>query len=199
MEDSYIFKNIRQLKTPIGYFAIYDREAIPFSVTRNLFNLSSQVYNERGNIIGEIHTETNYTIELAAKDLEIGQEYHINFSAGTWKYCNSGQNTTCLCTIIDNWAVGIGAYDPTDSEKQQQQWAYSRQHGFLEYGNLTEPPAYDESQFSAYTVCETEDSSGFRFRLIDRTMEQITFEVAWVKIDKYPTIEYESALGFWLT
>ena len=62
-----------------------------------------------------------------------------------------------------------------------------------------EPPAYDESQFSAYTVCETEDSSGFRLRLIDRTMEQITFKVAWVKMDKYPALEYENALGFWLT
>ena len=60
MENSYIYKNIRQLKTPVGYFAIYGREAISFSVTRSLFDLPSQIYSESGDIIRDPHRNELY-------------------------------------------------------------------------------------------------------------------------------------------
>lgn len=199
MKNEYIYKHIQELTTPVGFFAVYDGDKkIPFSVVRNGMDLPYEVYENDGAVVGTIHTETNYQMVIETKDLQIGKEYIIRFSCGKWEYCDSDEHTTCYCTVIDNWVVGIGAYDPNDYEKDEQRWAYSKKRGYLERGFCQSPPTYDESNFEKYTVEELDNLQGYKFKLFDYRSEYVWFEVAWLQAKDYPIVEYEGALGLWL-
>ena len=199
MKYEYIYENIQQLMTPEGYFEVCDGERIiPFSVMKNMMNDPAEVYECDENVIGTIHTDTNYHILIDTKLLEIGKEYMIQFSAGAWEYCDSDEHTSCYCTVIDNWVIGIGAYDPNDELKYEQMWEYSKQQGFLERGFCIAPSTYNESDFEKYTVDTLPDLKGYQFKLFDYQSQYIWFEVAWVKVKDYPVIEYKEALGLWL-
>lgn len=199
MSEEYIYQDITELKTPVGSFRVFSNEDnIPFSVEKNGFDLPSGIYDENNNVIGTIHTETNYSIVIPASRLELGKEYTISFDKGNWEYCDSDEHTICFNTVIDEWAVGIGAYDPNDQEKDRQAWEYSEQMGFLKQNFIQEPPEYDETDFIRYTTEALDECNGFKFKLFDYTADKIYFDVAWIKIEEYPTIEYEGALGFWL-
>ena len=50
-----------------------------------------------------------------------------------------------------------------------------------------------------YDVGQSDDSLGFSFVLLDRTIDKITFLVAWIENFPDATIDYEDALDFWLT
>ena len=199
MEKEYIYKHIRELSTPAGIVAVYDGDKkMPFSVVRNCMDIPYEIYGDGGEKIGTIHTETNYQIIIESKKLQIGKEYIIKFSRGKWEYCDSDEHTTCYCTTIGDWVIGIGAYDPCDYWKDEQVWKYSKQQGFLERGFCQEPPIYDERVFEKYTVEELDDLSGYKFKLFDYKSDSIRFEVAWLQVKDYPIIEYESSLGLWL-
>ena len=199
MEKEYIYKHIRELNTPAGVVAVYDGDKkMPFSVVRNCMDIPYKIYGDGGEMIGTIHTETNYQIIIKSKELQIGKEYIIKFSCGKWEYCDSDEHTTCYCTTVDDWVIGIGAYDPCDYWKDEQMWKYSKQQGFLERGFCQAPPIYDESHFEKYTVEELDDLSGYKFKLFDYKSDSIRFEVAWLQVKDYPIIECESALGLWL-
>ena len=97
MEKEWIYRNIDKLKTPVGWFSVYSGDKkIPFSVVRNGFDVPSEVVDDDGNVLGTIHTDTNYAIVLETRDLELGKEYVVRFSAGKWAYCNSDDRTTCF-------------------------------------------------------------------------------------------------------
>ena len=202
MAEELIFENIIKLQTPVGYFSVISGdEMITFSVKRNGIDWPSGVTDDEGNMIGEIHTDTNYCIVIDADKLQTGKTYIVKFVASTgckWEFCDSDEHTTCYDSIIDSWAVGIGALDPNDQEKEDQAWKYSKTKGFLQKNFIQEQPSYDESNFVQYTVEVLDTYDGYRFKLFDHSLNRIIFEVAWVKIDKFPSIEYEGALGLWL-
>lgn len=60
------------------------------------------------------------------------------------------------------------------------------------------PPNYDESKFREYSVEVLDELNGFEFVPYDKNRDIVRFEVAWIKVEEYPTIEYEGAIGFWL-
>ena len=199
MSEIYKYQEITELTTPVGTFRVFsDEEKIPFSVNKNYFDIPYSVYDKNNNVIGTIHTETNFTIEISTSQLRIGKEYTISFDNGKWEYCESDEHTTCFNTVIDNWAVGIGAYDPNDQEKDNQAWNYSEKMGFLKQKYVMEPPEYNETNFTRHSVYSLDDCNGYKFKLYDYSQDKVTFEVAWVKIEEFPAIEYEGALGFWL-
>ena len=198
MEKEYIYKNICELTTPVGFFAVYDGDKrIPFSVARNIIDAHYEVY-DKNSVVGTIHTETNYQIVIESKGLQIGKEYIVKFSSGNWAYCDSDEHTTCFSAVIGDWIIGIGAFDPNDYWKDEQMWEYSKTQGFWERGFCQAPPTYDESRFEKYTVEELDDLRGYKFRLFDFNSEYVWFEVAWLQVKDYPSIEYEGALGLWL-
>lgn len=199
MEETAIYSDIRELETPVGAFTVTsDSEKIAFSVYHNgMGDIPYGVTDDDGRVLGEIRTDTNYRIEIDANSLQIGKEYRIQFSAGTWEYCDSDERTTCYDAVIDDWAVGIGAYDPNAEEKEDQAWAYSKKMGFQGY--CQEPLQYDESRFRQYDVEALDSLNGYRFKLFDADAKSVRFEVAWIKTGEYETIEYEGALGLWLT
>ncbi len=57
---------------------------------------------------------------------------------------------------------------------------------------------YDETYFVLHTLETLETNDGYRFKLYDSSIDKIYFEVAWIKIGEYPSIDYEGALGLWL-
>ena len=81
-----------------------------------------------------------------------------------------------MTTTIGSWSVGIGSFDMND-------FAY------------LDP----NKQHMGYDVWQAENNLGFSFVLLDRTVERITFLVAWIEHSENKEIDYEDALGFWLT
>ena len=192
----FIYKDIESLATPVGTFLVTDGEKrLRFSVAKN--GLSSPYsYDLPDN--GEIQTETNYDIVIDTNTLETGKIYRIIFTSGKWNYCDSDEHTVCFSSIIDDWIVGIGAFDPNDFEKTKQQFEYSERIGTLKQHIRTEPEHYDESKFSEFTVEALNNCNGFEFKLIDRMIPYVWFKVAWIQITKYASEDYQSALGLWL-
>lgn len=200
MEENIIYKDIDKLCTPVGEFVVASEngEHIRFSVRKNYYDIPYEVGNDPEHVIGTIQTDTNYCMEIPADKLQVGIKYKVFFSTGRWEFNDSDEHTNCYSTVIADWVVGIGAYDPNDEEKEDQMWAYSKEMGYLEQRFVQAPPNYDESKFREYSVEVLDELNGFEFILYDKSRDKVRFEVAWIKIEEYPTIEYEGAIGFWL-
>ena len=121
-----------------------------------------------------ISTETNYALDIDTKCLEIGKQYNVVFSEGGLNYCGSDEHTESITNTINNWSVGIGSYDMNEDEDNPK-------------------------NHTGYDVWRSEDNFGFSFVLLDRTIDKITFLVAWIENEEVPNVDYESVLDFWLT
>ena len=197
MKKSGKYNDINSFITPVGEFVVQSEtgEFIDFSVKRYA--------DEREVDIGEdmytIHTDNHYILKINIDNLQIGTKYKIYFSEGKWEYCDGDEHTVCYSTVIDDWVVGIGAFDPTDEEKIDQAWAYSKENGWLDKHMMLYPPHFDESKFKAYSVSGLEELNGFEFVVYDKSRDTVVFGVAWVKKEDYPLAAYNYALGLWLS
>ena len=77
--------------------------------------------------------------------------------------------------MIDKWSVGIGSFDMNDD--------YFRQ----------------DEPHKGYDVWQSDNNLGFSFVLLDRSIEKITFLIAWIENFADKDIDYEDVLTFWLT
>ena len=194
--EKYIYKDITELKTPVGYFFVTDGNVnIPFSIKKNTFNVPYQVYDDSNQVIDEINIETNYDLVIDVNKIKLGC-YYIGFSNGTFSFGGSDEHTESIVTTIENWSVGIGAYNPNDDEEIEQAISYTgKDKSYIQY-----PPVFDETRFVRYTVSSASESSeGFEFKVLDYSYPEIVFKVAWIKNDNYDKDTYEDALDFWLT
>ena len=168
-----------KLSTPVGSFIVVSDsgEPIMFSVVQD---------------------ERSYGVVIDSRKLEIGKIYKIFFTFGNWKFCDLNEHTTCYNTVINDWVVGIGAYDPNDEEKLEQAIEYSKQKGYLEQKFIVYPSKYDEVKFSKYTVDVLEECNGYSFRVFDYSFDNIRFEVAWIQVGELDVDECEEMLGVWL-
>ena len=123
----------------------------------------------------DITTETNYALDIDTNLLEINKQYNIVFSEGGLHFRGSDEHTESLTNTIENWSIGIGSYDMNDN-----------------YFRTNEP-------HKGYDVWRSEDNLGFSFVLLDRSIDKITFLVAWIEHSADKDIDYEDALDFWLT
>ena len=123
----------------------------------------------------DIITETNYALDIETKHLIVGERYDIVFSAGGLHYCGSDEHTESITNTIAQWSVGIGSYDMND-----------------DIGMPSKP-------HKGYDVWKSENQFGFSFVLLDRTIDKITFLVAWIENKEIANIDYEHVLDFWLT
>ena len=122
-----------------------------------------------------ITTETNYALDIDTENLTVGKQYDVMFSKGGLHFCGSDEHTESLTTTIDHWSVGIGSYNMNDDDFHQN------------------------VPHKGYDVWRSEDNRGFSFVLLDRTVEKITFLVAWIESKEIPNVDYENVLDFWLT
>lgn len=199
-ERTVICENTTELTTPVGVFSVWDgQEKVTFSVYNYDGEEPWQVY-ENGNeiVTGLIQPEVKCYIVIDTNKLEKGKVYRVSFSSGKWEYCDGDEHSNSFWSVIGEWAIGIGAYDPNDEEKTDQIFEYSRKNGYLEKGDYRDPPFYDESRFTKYTVWPLEELNGYNLKIFDNTAKIVKFPIAWVRIREYPVYEYGEALGYWL-
>ena len=135
-----ICQNITELETPVGYFFVSDGNVnVPFSIRKNSFNVPYQIYADNQQVIDELNTETNYDLVIDVNNLKTELYYTIGFSRGTFSYGGADEHTESIVTTIDNWSLGIGAYNPNDEEEIEQSTIW----------HITE---FDETKFVRYTV-----------------------------------------------
>ena len=173
--EQYIYENILSLSCPVGeFFVCFGKEKIPFSVRQNDYNFAYPVYDEtRKSILYEFKLDTDYALDIKTSMLTIGQQYDVVFSEGGLHYYGADEHTEALTNTIGNWSVGIGDFDRNDD-------------------------VADPRNYTGYEVWHAEDNCGFSFILLDRTVETITFRVAWIE-NKASNINYEDAISFFLT
>ncbi|MBQ8302129.1 MAG: hypothetical protein IJX97_01090 [Clostridia bacterium] len=123
----------------------------------------------------DVTTETNYALDIDTNLLEIKKQYDIVFSEGGLHFRGADEHTESITNTIGKWSVGIGSFDINDN-----------------YIHINEP-------HKGYDVWQSEDNLGFSFVLLDRSVEKITFLVAWIENSADKDIDYEDALDFWLT
>ena len=179
--EKYVYEDITELKTPVGYFFVTDGKVnIPFSIRKSTFNVPYQIYDNNNQVIDEINIETNYDLVIDVNKIKLGCYYYISFSKGTFSFGGSDEHTESIVTTIENWSIGIGAYNPNDDEEIEQAILYTgKDKGYIQY-----PPVFDETRFVRYTVSSASESSGgFEFKLLDYSYPEIVFNVAWIKND----------------
>lgn len=197
--SDYLFHNITELKSPIGTFSVmYKEQKVPFSVAKNSFDIPYDVYEDE-KIVKTFTTETNYSLEIDVCNLKIGEVYKLSFSAGILEFCDSDERTVALATTEDGWTVGVGMYNPNDDGELEQAIEYSKEKGYYAQKVIIEPPQYDESRLKGYSIWQSDDKSGFTFKLLDDTVKTIYFSVAWIKCEVDSEDDCEGAIGFWLT
>ncbi len=123
----------------------------------------------------DVTTKTNYALDIDTGFLEINKQYNVVFSEGELHFRGSDEHTESLTNTIGKWSVGIGSYDMNDND-----FLGSKSH-------------------KGYDVWKSGNNRGFSFVLLDRSVEKITFLVAWIEHSADKDIDYEDALDFWLT
>ena len=167
------------LKCPVGEFRLTDgKKDFPFSVRKNSFNIP---YEYCGKLI---ESEENYEIVIKTENLTIGETYCFEFSHRNFVWTESDENTNCIAQTINGYSVGSGIYDFNENEKERQ---------------FVEKIPFDESKMKFYIVDEKDFSDGWKFKLVDKSQEEIVLKAAWVENGNFPFKICESALGFWLT
>ena len=180
MED-IIFENVPKLKTPVGEFRVStdNGEEVLFSVQKNSFDSPYDIYSsDKARKQGSIATETNFTILIPTASLTVGAEYTIHFDQGAWAHCDSTEHAICYSATIEDWVIGIGSFVPGDATLENK--------------------AFDEAFVPHYTVEGLAEFNGFKFKLLDDSLEFVPFDVAWLKADMMPVSTCLKALGFWL-
>ncbi len=191
-------ENLKELVTPCGVITIVDKNnnCIPFTVRKNLFDCPYSFKNTQGETV-TLHTDTNYEIVIKTSDLEKGVMHQIRLKGTQLVYGDSDEHTECISGCSNGYCIAIGTWLPNDDEKLQQAEEYSEKMGFLKYNSIIEPPQYDTSRFKEYDVEMSDDCSGYSFYLIDDTISEIFFSVAWIKSNGVDDLEYESAVQYW--
>lgn len=193
-------KVTNELMTPCGRVTVIDEngKCIRFTIQKNLFDCPYEFEDRTGNKL-TLKTDTNFSLVIAASDLIKGKNYRIMLNGIKLGYGDSDERTECISGCSAGYCIAIGTYLPNEDEKMEQAWNYSKQMGFLKNHSIVEPPEYKTEMFSGYDVEMSDDCSGFQFYLIDDSILEITFEIAWIKSDGINDSEYESAVQFWTT
>lgn len=193
-------KNLKKLVTPCGVITIVDKNnnCIPFAVQKNPFDCPYSFKNAQGQTV-TLHTDTNYKIVIKTSDLQKEVTHQIVLKGAQLRYGDSDEHTECISGCSNGYCIAIGTWLPNDDEKLWQAEDYSERMGFLKRNSIIELPQYDTSKFKEYDVEMSDDCSGYTFYLIDDTISEIFFSVAWIKSNGVDELEYESAVQFWTT
>ena len=193
-------KSLKKLVTPCGVITIVDKNNnySPFTVQKNLFDCPYSFKNAQGQTV-TLHTDTNYKIVIKTSDLQKEVTHQIVLKGAQLRYGDSDEHTECISGCSNGYCIAIGTWLPNDDEKLWQAEDYSERMGFLKRNSIIEPPQYDTSKFKKYDVEMSDDCSGYTFYLIDDTIPEISFSVAWIKSNGVDKLEYEGAVQFWTT
>ena len=192
--------DLKELSTPCGAITVVDahHNRVPFTLRKNLFDCPYHFKDSAGNTV-TLSTDTNYNLVIKASDLTKGAVYRITLEGTQLEYGDADEHTECVSGCSNGYCIAIGTWLPNDDEQLRQAYEYSEKIGCLKHGSLIYPPQYDTSKFVKYDVEMSDDCSGYSFYLIDDTVSELTFPVAWIKSNGIDDLEYESAVQFWTT
>lgn len=196
-----VYRDIDVLTTPCGQISVVDEKGCKyrFSVRKNPYSPDYHLFYGTDNE-KTVNTDTNYFLCVHTDDLVLKQIYRICLTGRILHYGDSDEHTEAVSGTSNGYSIAIGAYDPNDDEKVRQAYEYSSVQGCLPKNMIVRPPQYDESRFERYDVEMLEDHSGFSFRLLDCSVKEIVFRVAWVKHNEgVASSEYEAAVELWTT
>lgn len=182
----WIYHHIDSLLTPCGEITVRNenREKCRFSVRKNVFCSEYSLFYGTKNE-ESIHTDTNYLLCIHTDDLVVGNTYKICLKGSQLHYGDSDEHTEAVSGSANGYSIAIGSYDPNDAEKICQA--------------LISTAQYDKSRFVQYDVEMLDDYSGFSFRLLENSVQEIIFPVAWVENECEGIADYEGAVEFWTT
>ena len=194
----WIYRHITSLETPCGEIIVTNQnnQRCRFSIKKNPYCPDYHLFY--GTIKEKtFNTDTNYLLCINTDDLKLKHIYKVYLSSGNLHFGDSDEHTEAVSGTLNGYSIAIGAYDPNDDEKMRQAEKYSSENGFS--GVIIPPPQYDESRFVEYDVEMLKDYSGFYFRLLDHSIQEIRFPIAWIKNEYEGQLEYEAAVELWTT
>lgn len=191
-------RSLREWMTPCGKITVVDEngECVPFTIEKNGFDCPYSFEDAEGKTV-TLTTDANFTLNISSSDLIRGRSYRVSVSGVKMGYGDSDERTECVSGCANGYCIALGSYLPNDDEKMDQALKYSERMGFQH--SIVYPRKFDTAKFSKYDAEMLDDCSGFCFYLLDNSVSQICFEVAWIKSDGINDSEYESAVQFWTT
>ena len=174
-------RTVTEFETPCGILTLTasEGEQLPFQVQQVMWDLQVSVYDDVAQEYVPLESPQQYTIRVQADALTPGKDYILRLDGDCkFAYGDSDECAVASLAATENVTLSLGAQDLNDAEKDRQ--AVPLMRGGVQTG-LREPEQYDESKFREYVVFTLDDWSGYRFRLIDETCQEILFRLAWAE------------------
>ncbi|MBR5371103.1 MAG: hypothetical protein IK130_02705 [Oscillospiraceae bacterium] len=137
-----------------------------------------------------VRPAAQYEILIDTDAMPIGAIFTLRLHSDLhYQYGASDENA--LCTLVSDsvFSLSLGAFDPNDAEKDRQAIPFYQNGTRV---GLREPAQYDTAAFRGYLLTALPDWSGFTVQLLDRSIPQIRFRLAWIFHSANPEIEAET-------
>ncbi len=172
-------KTVTEFATPCGVLRFSDDQGniLSFQIRQEIWEQKAAVYDDIAEEWVPLDAQNQYTVRIAAGDLTVGTEYVMRLHGGyNYTYGDSDECAIASLVTADNVTLSLGACDLNEDEKNRQAvpdivngerrgWHY--------------PDAFDTSEMRGYLLFVLPDWSGYRFRLLDGTVPEIQFRLAW--------------------
>ena len=165
---------MNELQTPCGILNLFNESGkhVPFDVhviERGRLNIYDDIIEEH------IPVKAVYSeIIIDPQNLVAGKEYVLKLSGDyQFEYGDADEYSISNVVSTNDASLSLGAYDPNDVEKDRQWIPNDR-------GGMNPPAEYDQTNYHGYVLEPLEDWSGFSFKLLDYSMPEIRFKLAWI-------------------
>lgn len=173
-------KTVTEFATPCGVLRLRDDNGniLSFQIRQEIWEQSASVYDDVAGKWVPLDAEHQYTVRIAAADLTVGSEYVLQLH-GDYNYAYGDSDECAVASLVTakDVTLSLGACDLNEDEKNRQavpDFVNGEQNG-RKY-----PETFDTSEMRGYLLFVLPDWSGYRFRLLDDTVSEIRFRLAWV-------------------
>ena len=167
-------------ETPCGILRLTasDGSTVPFQIQQDIWEREITAFDEFQQEYIRLDTAQQYTVRIDAFSLKRHAEYVFRID-GAYPFSYGDSDECALANLCSTGSVtlSLGAADLNDAEKCRQ--AVPVMRGGVRIG-LREPEQYDISKFSGYALFPLADQTGFRLTVLDDTVREIPFRLAWI-------------------
>jgi hypothetical protein len=179
---------MNELQTPCGCLNLFDESGglVSFDVCageRTRLKIYDEIVDEHISVKAVLDE-----IIIDPSSLVVGMNYVLKLSGDFhFEYGDADEYSISNVVSTNDASLSLGAYDPNDAEKDRQYIPNER-------GGMDPPAQYDQTNFHGYVLLPLEDWSGFSFRLLDYSIPEIKFKLAWiehlhdVKVSEYQNV-----------
>lgn len=172
---------LSELQTPCGVLKCSDQSnnTIQFSSIQIEKQYATAVYDEIISDWVQVEPEHQSTITIHTSALNV-EEIYILRLYGDYEYQYGASDENAIANVISHngYSLSLGAFDPNDAEKDRQ--CVPVYNGSVRIG-LKPPEHYDISKFQGYLLSVLPDWSGYSFKIIDHSLSEVLFRIAWIK------------------